>query len=84
MFPNSTPAIKLTVGEVALSQVDPLSVDLSMFPDTPTATNIPEPEEEEDDEDDEDEEDELSLVNTVEPTEVISPVFISKLLQSNL
>ena len=33
------------VGEVALSQDDPLSVDLTMVPDRPTATNIPEPEE---------------------------------------
>ena len=38
------------VGEVALSQDDPLSVDLTMFPYWPTATNIPEPEEEEEEE----------------------------------
>jgi len=33
------------VGEVALSKDEPLSVDLTMFPDKPTATNIPEDEE---------------------------------------
>jgi hypothetical protein len=36
-----------SVGEVALSQVSPLSVDLTMVPLSPTATNTPEPEEEE-------------------------------------
>ena len=35
-----TPNSKLAVGEVALSQVDPLSVDLTMFPDSPTATKV--------------------------------------------
>ena len=34
-----------SVGEVTLSKDDPLSVDLTMVPDRPTATNIPEPEE---------------------------------------
>ena len=34
-----------SVGEVALSQVVPLSVDLTMIPLFPTATNTPEPEE---------------------------------------
>ena len=28
------------VGEVTLSKVDPLSVDLTMFPETPTPTKI--------------------------------------------
>jgi len=36
-----------SVGEVALSQVSPLFVDLTMLPESPTATNTPEPEEEE-------------------------------------
>ena len=40
-----TPKIVPVVGEVALSQVVPLSVDLTMFPDLPTPTNTPEPEE---------------------------------------
>jgi hypothetical protein len=40
-----TPKRLFEVGEVALSQDDPLSVDLRMVPDRPTATNIPEPEE---------------------------------------
>ncbi|SVD89064.1 uncharacterized protein METZ01_LOCUS441918, partial [marine metagenome] len=31
---------RFAVGEVALSQVEPLSVDLTMFPDEPTATNV--------------------------------------------
>ena len=43
---NPTPFRLSAVGEVTLSQVVPLSVDLTMFPDTPTATNTPEPEEE--------------------------------------
>ena len=30
----------VVVGEVTLSQVDPLSVDLTMFPLLPTATNV--------------------------------------------
>ena len=37
---KETPYIVFPVGEVALSQVDPLSVDLMMFPDTPTATKV--------------------------------------------
>ena len=32
------------VGEVTLSQDEPLFVDLTMFPELPTATNIPEDE----------------------------------------
>ena len=36
-----------SVGEVTLSKDDPLSVDLTMFPELPTATNTPEPDEEE-------------------------------------
>ena len=50
LFPKVTPARLFAVAEVALSQDDPLSVDLTMFPEKPTATNIPEPEEEDDDE----------------------------------
>ena len=34
------PSRFLAVGEVVLSQVDPLSVDLTMFPASPTATKI--------------------------------------------
>ena len=45
LFPNPTPLKTFAVGEVALSQVVPLSVDLTMFPDLPTPTNTPEPEE---------------------------------------
>ena len=37
-----TPLRVFAVGEVTLSQLDPLSVDLTMFPETPTATNTPE------------------------------------------
>ena len=33
--------ILVAVGEVPLSQDAPLSVDLKMFPELPTATNIP-------------------------------------------
>ena len=47
MFPNTTPHKLLPVREVALSQDDPLSVDLKIFPELPTTTNTPEPEEEE-------------------------------------
>ena len=62
LFPNATPLRVFAVGEVALSQVDPLSVDLIMFPDQLTPTNTPEPD------DDEEEEEELSEV-LVELTE---------------
>jgi hypothetical protein len=37
---------RFAVGEVALSKDEPLSVDLTMFPELATATNIPEPEDE--------------------------------------
>jgi hypothetical protein len=50
LFPKVIPAPHarlLFVGEVALSQVVPLSVDLIMAPLLPTATNIPELEEDE-------------------------------------
>ena len=50
MFPNSTSQKLETVpGEVALSKDDPLSVDLTMFPEVPTATNFPPEEEDEED-----------------------------------
>jgi hypothetical protein len=45
LFAKVTPMRSFEVGEVAFSQDDPLSVDLTMVPDRPTATNIPEPEE---------------------------------------
>ena len=38
-----TPKVVSVVREVTLSQVFPLSVDLTMFPDIPTTTNTPEP-----------------------------------------
>jgi len=47
---------RFAVGEVALSQVVPLSVDLIMDPLFPTATNTPEPEEEESSEEESSEE----------------------------
>ena len=47
LFPKTTPHKLLPVREVALSQDDPLSVDLKIFPELPTTTNTPEPEEEE-------------------------------------
>jgi len=37
---NPTPFRLSAVGEVTLSQVVPLSVDLKMFPELPTATNV--------------------------------------------
>ena len=40
LFPKATPKRPLEVGEVALSQDEPLSVDLTMFPETPTATKV--------------------------------------------
>ena len=43
---KATPYIVFPVGEVALSKDEPLSVDLTMFPEAPTATNTPEPDEE--------------------------------------
>jgi hypothetical protein len=45
LFPNTTPARLFVVGEVTLSKDAPLSVDLTMFPEEPTVTNTPEPEE---------------------------------------
>ena len=42
-----TPYISSPVPEVSLSKDDPLSVDLKIFPELPTTTNTPEPEEEE-------------------------------------
>ena len=52
---KATPYTAFPVGEVALSQDDPLSVDLTMVPEWPNATNTPEP-------DDDEEEEELSEV----------------------
>ena len=50
MFPNSTcQKLETVPGEVALSKDDPLSVDLTMFPEVPTATNFPPEEEDEED-----------------------------------
>ena len=37
---KATPYIAFPVGEVALSQDDPLFVDLTMFPELPTATKV--------------------------------------------
>ena len=42
--------IQVVVGRVTLSQVVPLSVDLTMFPEPPTATKTPEPDDEEEEE----------------------------------
>ena len=54
-FPNSIPLILFPVGEVTLSQDEPLSVDLTIFHEYPTPMNTPEP-------DDDEEEEELSEV----------------------
>jgi len=40
LFPNLTPQRGFEVGEVSLSKDDPLSVDLTMVPDSPTPTNL--------------------------------------------
>ena len=40
LFPNSTSQRIADVGEVALSQVVPLSVDLTIFPELTTATKV--------------------------------------------
>jgi len=37
---KATPYIVFPVGEVALSKDEPLSVDLTMFPEAPTATKV--------------------------------------------
>ena len=69
LFPNPNAKRGDPVGEVTLSKDEPLSVDLTMIPGSPkdlgspTATNIPEPDEEE-------EEEELSEV-LVELSEVL-------------
>ena len=49
-FTKLTAKRRFAVGEVALSKDDPLSVDLTIFPELPTPTNTPEPEEEEEEE----------------------------------
>ena len=72
LFPNPTPWSILAVGEVTLSKVDPLSVDLTMIPSdklrlTPTATNTPEP--------DEEEEEELSVLEVLEVQQVLLSSF---------
>jgi hypothetical protein len=40
LFPKVIPLRLFAVGEVALSQDEPLSVDFKMVPDVPTITNI--------------------------------------------
>ena len=40
LFPKETPNRLLVVGEVALSNEDPLSVDLTMLPFLPTPTKV--------------------------------------------
>ena len=35
-----TPLISVVIGEVALSQDEPLSVDLTIFPELPAATKV--------------------------------------------
>jgi len=40
LFPNPTPKRLFEVGEVTLSNDDPLSVDLNMFPELPTTTKV--------------------------------------------
>ena len=72
LFPNTTFWSILAVGEVTLSKVDPLSVDLTMIPSdklrlTPTATNTPEP--------DEEEEEELSVLEVLEVQQVLLSSF---------
>tara|TARA_B100000902_G_C26657287_1_gene596668 strand:- start:155 stop:574 length:420 start_codon:yes stop_codon:yes gene_type:complete len=79
LFPNPTPDRRFAVGEVTLSKDAPLSVDLAMFPEAPTATNIPEPEEDEEEEElSEEDEDELSVV-----VEVLSEVVLSSSEESS-
>jgi hypothetical protein len=58
LFPKATPNNPLPVPEVALSQDDPLSVDLTIIPASPTATITPELEE--------DEEEDVVVVNPLE------------------
>ena len=50
-----------------MSKDDPLSVDLTMFPELPTATNTPEPEEEESSEEESSEEKTVKEVIVREP-----------------
>ena len=44
LCPKVTALRPFAVGEVALSQDEPLSVDLRMFPERPATTNTPLPE----------------------------------------
>ena len=49
LFSNTTPRSLFPVGEITLSKDDPSSLDLTMFPEAPTATNFPPEEEDEED-----------------------------------
>ena len=67
-----TPPNQFPVGEVALSKDEPLSVDLTIFPELPTATNTPEPDEEEEEELSEESSEVLSDESSEESSEVLS------------
>ena len=47
LFPKATPMRISVLGEVTLSKDEPLSVDLTMFPEAPTPTNKTETDDEE-------------------------------------
>ena len=72
----------LFVGEVALSQVVPLSVDLIMAPLLPTATNTPEPEEEESSEEESSEEETVKEVIVRESIKVVSDLLVLIVLET--
>ncbi len=69
-----TPLRRFAVGEVTLSKVDPLSVDLTIFPESPTPMNIAGSEEESEDEESSEElsEDEERVKVPLEQGETLS------------
>ena len=80
---TASPQLKLLfVGEVALSQVVPLSVDLIMDPLFPTATNTPEPEEEESSEEESSEEETVKEVIVRESLKFVTDLLVVTVIET--
>ena len=77
-----TPSISCVVPEVTFSKDDPLSVDLTMLPESPTTTNTPEPEEEESSEEESSEEETVKEVIVREPLKVVSDLLVVIVLET--
>ena len=68
------------VRAVPLSQFDPLSVDLTIIPASPTTTNTPEPEEEESSEEESSEEETVKEVIVREPLKSVFDLLVAIVL----